>query len=329
MTRPLAPFWDEMMELGVVTILGEVLLPLALLAALWRGACHSRIEWWLQVLSVCSYLALIAVAGPWLLAPWYLPYGYAIVCSMAAGAARYRAGRCGPQPPRRIKSGLATASALGMTVFCTGMLCWALSGHRPPEGLAMRLSSPLKGGTYYVANGGYSILINPHMKTLARESLSEYRAQSYALDMVRIDRFGRRAEGLWPADLERYHIFGDPVYAPCTGVVAQIEDRLPDQEPRQTDRRHPAGNFVRLECGEADIVLAHLMHSSLTVSVGQRVQTGQLIARVGNSGLSMEPHLHLHAQHRGPEHNFLAGEPMPIRIDGRILVRNSRLTVGD
>jgi len=329
MTRPLAPFWDELMELGFATILGGVLLPLALLAALWRGTYHSRIEWLLQVLSAGSYLAMIAVAGPWLLAPWYLPYGYAVLCSVAAGAAWYRAGRHGPQAPRRIKPGLTTASTLGVTVFCTSMLCWALSGYSPPEGLSIQLSSPLKGGTYYVLNGGYSILINPHMKTLARESLSEYRAQSYALDIVRIDRFGLRAEGLWPEDLRRYHIFGEPVYAPCTGVVAQIEDQLPDQDPPQTGRRHPAGNFVRLECGEADVLLAHLMHSSLTVGSGQRVQTGQLIGRVGNSGLSTEPHLHLHAQHRGPEHNFLAGEPMPIWIDGRILVRNSRLTVGN
>jgi murein DD-endopeptidase MepM/ murein hydrolase activator NlpD len=119
------------------------------------------------------------------------------------------------------------------------------------------------------------------------------------------------------------------VYAPCTGGVVQIEDQLPDKKPLQTDPRHPAGNFVRLECGEAEVVMAHLMQSSLTVDAGQKVRTGQLIGRVGNSGLSTEPHLHLHAQHRGPVHNFLAGEPMPIWVDGRILVRNSRLAVGD
>lgn len=317
------------MELGFVTVLGGVLLPLAFLAALWRSACHSRIEWLLQTLSVGAYLLLIAVTGTWLLAPWYLPYGYAVLGLVAAKVAWQRAARLRPWAGMRIESGLRLASYGGMTAFCMGMLFWALSGYGPPKGHSIMLASPLKGGTYYVVNGGYSILINPHMKTLWRESLSGYQGQSYALDMVRIDRFGLRAEGLWPEDLRRYYIFGEPVYAPCTGVVAQIEDQLPDQEPLRTDRSHPAGNFVRLECGEADVLLAHLMHSSLAVDAGQRVQTGQLIGRVGNSGLSMEPHLHLHAQHRGPEQNFLAGEPMPIWIDGRILVRNSRLTVGN
>lgn len=318
-----------MMELGFVTVLGGFLLPLSLLAVLCRSSCCSRIEWLLQVVSVYAYLVLIAVVGTWLLAPWYLPYAYAALGLFAAKVAWQRAGRHGPRHGARSKPGLRIFSYVGMTAFCTTMVFWAVNGYDPPDGPSIKLTSPLKGGNFYVVNGGYSILINPHMKTLSRESLSEYRAQSYALDMVRLDRFGRRAEGLWPEDLQRYHIFGEPVYAPCTGVVAQIEDRLPDQKPLQTDPRHPAGNFVRLECGEADVVLAHLMQSSLTVNAGQKVQTGQLIGRVGNSGLSTEPHLHLHAQHRGPVHNFLAGEPMPIWVDGRILVRNSRLAVGD
>jgi murein DD-endopeptidase MepM/ murein hydrolase activator NlpD len=109
-------------------------------------------------------------------------------------------------------------------------------------------------------------------------------------------------------------------------MVAHVEDQLPDQTPPETDQRHPAGNHVRLVCGEADVLLAHLMRSSVAVTSGQWVEAGQLIGRVGNSGLSLEPHLHLHAQYRGPAGNFLAGEPMPLRIDGRVLVRNSRLT---
>jgi hypothetical protein len=318
-----------MWELGFISILGEVLLPLALVARLLRSTCRSRVEWLLQVLSLCAYLALISVVGTWLLVPWYVPYGYALLGVGAAALAWHRADCCRPRGKAEAKAAFPIASGLGLTVFCTSTLLWALSGYAPPEGPFTRLASPLKGGTYYVVNGGYSILINPHMKTLARESLSGYRAQSYALDIVRIDRLGLRAEGLWPADLTGYRIFGEPVYAPCTGRVVQTEERLPDQTPPESDRLNPAGNFVRIECGEADVLLAHLMHSSLTVVAGQRVQTEQLIGRVGNSGLSTEPHLHLHAQLRGPEDNFLAGEPMPVWVDGRILVRNSRFTGGN
>lgn len=318
-----------MAEIAFITLIGETLLPLAQLAWLWRGACRSRCEWLLQVLSFGTYLGLIAIAGIWLLLPWYLPYGFGVLGLGAAAASWHRVGRTGPSTEGRIKSGLRIATHLGLTVFCAGMLFWALSGYAPPQGLSMSLASPLKGGRFYVVNGGYSILINPHMKTLARESLSAYRAQSYALDFVRLDPLGRRAQGLWPADLGRYHIFGEPVYAPCAGGVAQIENLRPDRTPPEIDPGHPAGNFVRLDCGEADVVLAHLMHGSVTVSTGDRVPAGRMVGRVGNSGWSTEPHLHLHAQSRGPEGAFLAGVPVPVRVDGRVLVRNSRTDGGD
>jgi hypothetical protein len=313
-------------ETVFITILGEVLIPLALLARLGLSTCPRRVDWLLNGISFYAYLALISVVGTWLLAPWYLPYGYAVSGLAAAAVSWTRIGRYGPRTGGWAQSVLPIASSLGLTAFCAGMLLWALSGYVPPEGLSVGLASPLKGGTFYVVNGGYSILINPHMKTLARESLSEYRAQSYALDIVRIDRFGRRSQGFWPKDLERYHIFGEPVYAPCAGKVAHVEDQLPDQTPPESDRRQPAGNHVLLVCSEADVLLAHLMRSSVEVTPGQWVEAGQLLGRVGNSGLSVEPHLHLHAQYRGPAGNFLAGEPMPLRIDGRVLVRNSRLT---
>lgn len=318
-----------MAEIAFITILGELLLPLALLSWSWRGICGNRIEWLLKTLSLAAYLVLIAVAGVWLLLPWYLPYGFAIFGLAAVTAAWGRCRRPLLHNGRRGWTGFRFGCHLTLAVFCGGMVFWALSGYEPPPVPAMNLASPLKNGTFYVVNGGYSILINPHMKTLARSSLAGYQAQSYALDVVRLDRFGRRADGLWPTDLRRYHIFGEPVYAPCAGVVARTEDRLPDRKPPELDRQNPAGNFVLLECGESAVLLAHLMQSSLTVKPGEGVQTGQLLGRVGNSGLSTEPHLHLHAQRRSSEGGFLSADPLPVRIDGRSLVRNSRLIARD
>jgi hypothetical protein len=313
-----------MVEIAFITVIGQILLPVALVIRLGRGACRNRAQWLLHTVSVAAYLAMIAVAGVWLLVPWYLPYGYAILASGAAAASWRRCARSCPHPESRLKVGFRIGSHLALAVFCTGILLWSLSGHEPAGVAPVRLASPLNNGTFYVANGGYTRLINPHMKTLAEKPLSAYRAQSYAVDIVRLDRFGRRAKGWWPEDLGRYHIFGEPVCAPCAGVVVRTEDRLPDLVPPDRDFRHPAGNHVLLECGEAGILLAHLMHASLSVKTGDRVATGQQIGRVGNSGLSNEPHLHLHAQRRSAAEDFLAAEPLPVQIDGRTLVRNSR-----
>jgi hypothetical protein len=209
--------------------------------------------------------------------------------------------------------------------FCFAVLAWALNGYLPPGGPVVRLASPLKNGVFHVVNGGYAILINPHMKTLGRDALQAYRGQSYALDIVKLNRFGFRARGLWPSDLAGYEIFGEPVLAPCDGKVLSTENGLPDRLPPDYDRQKPAGNFVYLECGAAGVLVAHLMHSSLAVAPGDRVREGQPIGRVGNSGYSTEPHLHIHAQRGSGGADFLAADPFPLKVDGRILVRNSRI----
>lgn len=316
-----------MLEITFITVLGQILLPLALVIRLWRVSGR-RAAWLICALSAGSYLALMAAVGVWLLVPWYLPYGFALLALAAAAAAWRRCGRSLPPRQTRFRSGFHTGCSAAMAVFCTSMLAWALSGYVPPSGPSLSLSLPLKNGVFYVVNGGYSILVNPHMKALDRESLAAYRAQSYAVDIVRLDRFGRRADGWWPAELSRYHVFGEPVYAPCAGVVLRTEDRLPDLTPPDCDREHPAGNFVLMECTEAAVFLAHLMQFSVSVNPGERVPEGEQIGRVGNSGLSLEPHLHLHVQQRGNGHGFLNAAPLPFRVDGRVPVRNTRFSSG-
>jgi murein DD-endopeptidase MepM/ murein hydrolase activator NlpD len=58
---------------------------------------------------------------------------------------------------------------------------------------------------------------------------------------------------------------------------------------------------VVVRCGDVDILLAHLRRGSVLVKAGSAVELGQPLGKVGNSGYSMEPHLHLGAQRRGKE----------------------------
>jgi hypothetical protein len=313
-----------MLEISFITLVGQILLPLALVIRLWRVACRSRVEWFLNAVSVAAYLALIAVVGIWLLVPWYLPYGLALLALAATAASWRRSGRSSPPCAARTRAGFRASCNLAAAVFSFAALAWALSGYLPPGGPAVRLAPPLKNGEFYVVNGGYSILINPHLKTLKREPLRSYRGQSYALDIVKLNRYGFRAQGAWPRELAGYEIFGEPLYAPCDGEVLFTENRLPDQIPPEHDRDNPAGNFVYLKCGASGVLLAHLMQSSVVVAPMDRVLMGQQIGRVGNSGYSMEPHLHIHAQ-RGGGADFLAADPLPLQVAGRTLVRNSRI----
>lgn len=117
----------------------------------------------------------------------------------------------------------------------------------------------------------------------------------YALDFIIIQEGSSfHNEGL---DLYDYYCFDAPVLSPCYGVVVRAEDSLPDLAPGTVDSKNNWGNFllIGLECG-LYVLLAHLRQHSLFVSVGEQVVPGAQVARCGNTGRSMHPHLHLHVQ---------------------------------
>lgn len=149
--------------------------------------------------------------------------------------------------------------------------------------------------------------------------------QSHAVDIVVIDGFGLPARGLQPADPSRYEIFGHRIHAPCDGVIVQAANDRPDMPVPVMDARNMAGNHVLLRCQRADILLAHFRQGSVRVRPGDVVQTGRVLAEVGNSGNSGAPHLHIHAQERATADAPFSGKPLPMLFGGRYLVRGDRL----
>ena len=152
-----------------------------------------------------------------------------------------------------------------------------------------------------------------------------WRGQSYALDVVQLSAWGTRANGLLPRDPSVYEIFGDTVFAPCDGVVLHATDDLTDLQVPDVDREHMAGNHVILQCDDVYVVLAHLLNRSVTVAPGDVVSVGSPLGRVGNTGNTNEPHLHIHIQTPGTDDAPLGGEPVPMFVDGRYLARNQRV----
>ncbi|SIQ60120.1 M23 family metallopeptidase [Solilutibacter tolerans] len=100
---------------------------------------------------------------------------------------------------------------------------------------------------------------------------------------------------------------GTPVIAARAGTVMQLEDRF-GNTPGQLDE----ANFVRILHADGSMAIyAHLERGSIEVLPGQRVETGQVLARSGNSGYSSGPHLHFAVQvNRG-----MRLESVPVRIE--------------
>lgn len=141
-------------------------------------------------------------------------------------------------------------------------------------------------GQVTVVWGGPSRTVNYH---------AAMAAQRYAYDLlVTVDGRSFRGDGF---ALEEYYAFGRPVLAPAAGIVRVVHDAEPDRGIGDWPGRPSAGNHVVIEVGAREFLfVAHLQQGSIAVSPGDRVEAGQLLGRVGNSGDSSEPHVHVHLQ---------------------------------
>lgn len=308
----------------------QAALPISLIVWLALAPPPSTTGFWTQTIAIGAALVAISLVGIWTFPPWWTPFVFAalLVAAIVVGLARRRASALWP---RGIVGWTFLAGFLALTLYAANEVRVAWLGTTTPDGRVVDLASPLGPGTYLVANGGRSASVNAHA-TLLDPSVPAhrlYRGTGHGVDLVALDRWGLRASGLLPVDPRRYEIFGRPVVAPCAGVVIAVVDGLPDLPVPQMDRSHLAGNHVILRCAEAEILLGHFRKGSVRVEVGQRLRSGDAVAEVGNSGNTSEPHLHINAQEPGRVDAPFSGEPVPVRIDGRYLVRNNRFVVSE
>jgi peptidase M23-like protein len=253
-----------------------------------------------------SIVVFAFLAGPWAFTSYYLRHAVVGVFALVALHAYRRLPIAGPVRRDRTPKGAArSATVLGLFVVLDAL---ALASHFRPRD-SLDLSFPLASGTYYVLQGGNSVVTNPfHSFVGAR----------LAFDIVRLNTFGNRANGLAPRALADYEIFGDVVYSPCEGTVVAVQDTLADSPPGEPDREHPA-NHVTVRCGDVEVFMAHLMQGSAKVGAGAMVRPGEPVGRVGNSGHTLEPHLHIGAKRHGAEIGLV--------FDGRWLSMNSVVRV--
>ena len=140
---------------------------------------------------------------------------------------------------------------------------------------------PLDGVAYVITGG-------------ERYHLEENGYGDFAWDLVRRDSSGRRFLRDGAAN-EDYFVFDDPVFLPTAGVVVEVVDDAPDRVPGPTDL-DAINNLVGVQVyGGFYIYLLHLRQGSVpsSVTVGARLEAGAMVGRVGNSGVSVEPHLHV------------------------------------
>lgn len=184
------------------------------------------------------------------------------------------------------------------------------------EDAPVKLSFPFKNGVYLVywgGNGKASPSINYHYNYIGTNSVQ------YATDICKLNVFGIREKGLRSRKLENYAIFNETIYSPCDGQVVESIDILSDIEPLSQPSLY--SNYIIIKMNNTVFIrLEHLKEGSIMVKTGDTVKSGQAIAKVGNSGMTDVPHLHIQAM---TSEDFYSAEALPIVFDGKYPVRNS------
>jgi len=166
-------------------------------------------------------------------------------------------------------------------------------------------------GMWFVAWGGRSINHNNHASS---------QDQRFAYDF-KINKNGYSFAGKGIKN-EDYYCFNEKVFAPGDGeiilVVNNVADNINGALPEIS------GNTIVIDHKNGEYsVLGHFKKGSIIVSVGDKVVSGQFIGLCGNSGYSLEPHLHYHLQNSPEVHK---GEGLPAQFhrfeaDGKFIER--------
>jgi hypothetical protein len=159
------------------------------------------------------------------------------------------------------------------------------------------LGPPLRGPGWVAVNGCCALGV--HRSALQSVNGDLVNSQRFAIDWMRLDEQGRFVSGD-ASRPESWAGYDQPVLAVAIGRVVAMRNDLDDQLPGHLP--DPAslaidtvdGNYVVLDLGDGFFAFyAHMRKGSVSVRVGQTVRPGQEIGRLGNSGNTSAPHLHL------------------------------------
>jgi hypothetical protein len=290
----------------IIYCLLGITLALALysLYLVWKAGSRPLRATYTYLLLGLSMSVFLYLYGTWVYLSIYSGYvfgGLLLVCCAAYVLRKHD--HAAKPTPRWKKTGNVVLSA----IFILLSILYFTGTTGKPD--TVQLSVPFKPGKYYVLQGGKGLPTNVFHFSL--------RGAVYAMDIVKLNDKGGRANKIFSRKLEDYDIFGDTVYAPCDGLVLRAYSNNPDNIPPAMERGPKNTNQVLLETSGYYVFMAHLKMGSVMVQEGQYVKQGDPVGCVGNSGFSTEPHLHIQVHAKTAGVPWYQGKPLYILFNGK------------
>jgi murein DD-endopeptidase MepM/ murein hydrolase activator NlpD len=144
-------------------------------------------------------------------------------------------------------------------------------------------------------------------------------SQRYALDLVVVDEQGEAFHGD-PGKQENWVGLGVPILAPASGTIVAAVGNKPDDIPYDLEaaKKEPAlmaGNYLVIDHGNGEYsMLGHFRTGTLAVKPGDHVERGQLLAKMGHSGMGSGL-VHVHYELRNSPDLF-DGDGLPATFQG-------------
>lgn len=185
------------------------------------------------------------------------------------------------------------------------------------------ISAPLKGDGWMSLQG--CCLPNGHRSLrYAVDGSHEIKAEMFAVDWV-----GLANESIFTGDGSSnadYPYLGSDLLAVARGTVVKTRDGLPNETPFAPPKyvktgQDYIGNSVVIQIApNRYAIYGHIDPGTVAVKVGDRVKTGDVVGKLGNSGNSTSAHLHFVI---ADSPDFLTATSIPFVIDRWTLQGNA------
>ncbi len=307
-----------------ILILTHYAIPLALILWLWAGKARSKFSWSVKTLFAAAYIALLYFIGFWGFASFYVRYLWVLLFVIAGISSYLKITKLPVLAKMPTANWVLTALASALSVlFIYGIIGVVEASYYDTK--PVELSFPFRGGVYspyWGGNGKASSFMNYHYLSSKHQGARTNLSMKYAVDIEKLNLLGMSSKGLFPYELENYEIYHQEILSPCDGKVVEVADGLRNEMPWTGNYPYNVGNHVAILKGEVCVVLGHMQKGSIPVKAGDSVKTGEVIGKVGSSGMADQPHVHIQAMKVG-EGSIWTWEGVPVLFDGKNPVKNS------